>query len=72
MEGEKPEENRMTTQTINLFDKHIDSATLYGLQYHFHAPSEHSINGRLLDLEMHIVHALEPKHVNPEKEEDKS
>lgn len=71
MEGDKPEENRMTTQTISLFDKHIDSATLYGLQYHFHAPSEHSINGQLLDLEMHIVHALEPKHVS-EKEEDKS
>ena len=71
MEGEKPDENRMTTQTISLFDKHIESATLYGLQYHFHAPSEHSINGQLLDLEMHIVHALEPKHVS-QKKEDKS
>ena len=72
MDNEKPEDNFMKTQTISLFDKNIDSATLYGLQYHFHAPSEHSINGKLLDLEMHIVHALEPKHVNPEDEKDKS
>jgi len=25
-------------------------------QFHFHAPSEHSVNGKLYDLEMHIVH----------------
>ena len=26
------------------------------VQYHFHAPSEHAINGRLADLEAHFVH----------------
>ncbi|MBV9322387.1 MAG: carbonic anhydrase family protein [Chloroflexi bacterium] len=26
------------------------------VQYHFHAPAEHSINGRLADLEAHFVH----------------
>lgn len=26
------------------------------LQFHFHAPSEHSVNGRLYDLEVHFVH----------------
>ena len=26
------------------------------LQFHFHAPSEHAHNGKLNDLEMHIVH----------------
>jgi len=26
------------------------------LQFHFHAPSEHTVNGRHMDLEMHIVH----------------
>lgn len=26
------------------------------LQYHFHAPSEHSINGKLADAEVHFVH----------------
>ena len=72
MQNDKPEDNYLKTSTISLFDKHIDSATLYGLQYHFHAPSEHSVNGELLDLEMHIVHALEPKHVNPDDEKDKS
>ena len=26
------------------------------LQFHFHAPSEHSVDGKLYDAEMHIVH----------------
>ncbi|MBI1743482.1 carbonic anhydrase family protein [Candidatus Acetothermia bacterium] len=31
--------------------------TKYGLvQLHFHAPSEHTINGRQFDMEMHLVH----------------
>ena len=31
---------------------------VYGLnQYHFHAPSEHTLNGRHFDLEVHLVHA---------------
>lgn len=60
----------MKTQTISLFDSHISEAKLYGLQFHFHAPSEHSIDGKLLDLEMHIVHQMELKfdpNRNPEK-----
>ena len=28
----------------------------YTLQFHLHAPSEHSIEGKLMDLELHIVH----------------
>ena len=59
-EGENP--NYMKTSTISLFDPHIPSATLHGAQFHFHAPSEHSIDGHLLDLEMHIVHLMEEKH----------
>ena len=31
-------------------------ATFVPLQFHFHAPSEHTVNGRYYDLEMHIVH----------------
>jgi carbonic anhydrase len=26
------------------------------LQFHFHSPSEHTVKGRHMDLEMHIVH----------------
>ena len=26
-------------------------------QYHFHAPSEHTLNGQHYDLEVHLVHA---------------
>jgi carbonic anhydrase len=51
----------MQTKTVSLFDRHIDKATLYGMQYHFHSPSEHSIDGKLLDLEMHVVHKMENK-----------
>ena len=28
------------------------------LQFHFHAPSEHSIDGELMNLELHFVHTL--------------
>ena len=53
--------NCLKTQTISLFDPHIPVATLHGVQFHFHAPSEHSIDGQLMDLEMHIVHLLDSK-----------
>jgi carbonic anhydrase len=26
------------------------------IQFHFHAPSEHTVNGRLADMELHLVH----------------
>jgi len=29
------------------------------VQFHFHSPSEHTINGDHADLEMHIVHTYE-------------
>merc|ERR1712023_263142 len=62
--------NFMKTQTIALYDPHITEARLHGLQFHFHAPSERSIDGKLLDLEMHIVHQMEKKfdpNRNPER-----
>lgn len=42
------------------------------MQYHFHSPSEHSVDGKLLDLEMHIVHAMESKYTGNEKPEENS
>lgn len=30
----------------------------YAINFHFHAPSEHTINGVQYDLELHIVHAM--------------
>lgn len=32
--------------------------TVRGIQFHFHSPSEHTVNGRRFDLELHIVHKL--------------
>ena len=32
------------------------------LQLHFHSPSEHTIDGQHLDLEMHIVHVHKEDH----------
>ena len=55
---EAKKESYFETNTISLFDPHIDKAKLFGMQYHFHSPSEHSVDGELLDLEMHIVHGL--------------
>ena len=58
--------NYMKTATINLFDKHIPEADFFAQQFHFHAPSEHSIDGKLMDLEMHIVHFIDEK-IDPTK-----
>ena len=37
----------------------IDGVRYALLQFHFHAPSEHSVDGRLFDMEMHLVHRNE-------------
>jgi hypothetical protein len=50
--------NYMNTATISLFDGHIPRANFFAHQFHFHSPSEHSIDGKLMDLEMHIVHKI--------------
>lgn len=52
--------NYLNTATISLFDKHIPNADFFGQQFHFHSPAEHSIDGKLMDLEMHIVHFIDP------------
>jgi len=37
----------------------IDGAKYELVQFHFHAPSEHSVKGKLYDMEMHLVHKNE-------------
>ena len=32
-----------------------------GIQFHFHHGSEHTVNGKRHDLEMHSVHLTDPK-----------
>jgi hypothetical protein len=58
--------NYMNTATIGLFDKHIPKADFFAQQFHFHSPAEHSIDGKLMDLEMHIVHFIDEK-IDPTK-----
>lgn len=37
----------------------IDGMKYHLLQFHFHAPSEHTVEGNLSDMEMHLVHESE-------------
>lgn len=38
---------------------YIDGTAYQLLQFHFHAPSEHTVAGKLFDMEMHLVHKSE-------------
>ncbi len=37
----------------------VDGIKYHLLQFHFHAPSEHTVKGNLSDMEMHLVHESE-------------
>ena len=37
----------------------VDGMKYHLLQFHFHAPSEHTVSGNLYDMEMHLVHKSE-------------
>ena len=37
----------------------VDGTKYHLLQFHFHAPSEHTVVGNLYDMEMHLVHKSE-------------
>ena len=43
--------------TINFPDGTTE--TFVPLQFHYHAPSEHTVNGLLFDLELHFVHTYQ-------------
>lgn len=36
----------------------LDTKTFNALQFHIHAPSEHTVNGKSYDAEVHFVHQL--------------
>lgn len=42
-------------------DVHGDVYEFEAIQFHFHAPAEHTINGKHYDLELHIVHQMTPE-----------
>lgn len=42
-----------------LYDETKKAKKFVPLQFHYHAPSEHTIDGYLYDLELHIVHKNE-------------
>ena len=37
----------------------VDETKYHLIQFHFHAPSEHTVSGNLYDMEMHLVHESE-------------
>lgn len=49
----------MATSSIQLFDATAKrNYVTRGVQFHFHSPSEHTIDGKEFELELHIVHKL--------------
>lgn len=52
------------TDVLKLFEKdqkkhkHLEKFTTKALQFHFHNPGEHTIDGEEFDLELHVVHTL--------------
>lgn len=44
---------------LQIHDAMDNDLTYYPAQLHFHSPSEHTVNGKHYDLEMHIVHLTE-------------
>lgn len=63
-----PMSGHLYTKTAGLFNPHLAgrNVKLSGMQYHFHAPAEHAIDGKLMDMELHIVHAIQPD-LTPDK-----
>jgi len=65
-----------STWYFDIFNaSNYEHSQVYGYvpsNFHFHAPSEHWVNGIQYDLEMHLVHAFDPLSVpglNPEYNE---
>jgi hypothetical protein len=56
--------DHFTTSVIKFFEqdesKHhlLENFTTRAMQFHFHNPGEHTVDGEEMDMEMHIVHKL--------------
>lgn len=67
LNGLKVEDLGTTLMVNGSFSKLIatdvdgDTYEFEAIQFHFHAPSEHTINGKHYDLELHIVHQMTPE-----------
>lgn len=60
--------NSNTINVLGLFT-HLTATIMGGkvagfdsVSFHFHSPSEHTINGKYYDLELHIVHQIKPEY----------
>ncbi len=42
--------------SLVVWDNQGDSKAYYLLQYHIHAPSEHTVDGKNYEVEIHMVH----------------
>ena len=47
-------------------DDYPTNVTLKNLQFHFHAPSEHTVDGKQYDLEVHFVHLFKDASDDPD------
>ena len=57
-DGVSPDNYFFSDHSVNVLN---GSKKYSAAQFHFHAKSEHTINGRRFDLEMHTVHLAEEK-----------
>lgn len=49
----------ITDGILQIHDATGNDLTFYPAQLHFHSPSEHTVDGKHYDLEMHVVHLTE-------------
>ena len=53
-------------------DSNANNSLYEAVQFHFHSPSEHTIEGRYYPLELHIVHVITAEHFSINENEDEA